>query len=153
MSATMAQQVAHVIGNDEVISSNLISSSKNPECKSIRDFCILYRQYHQYRHKIHSLRCSTLRGSSSARSWSCLYLFREDLNGAEFAALVSVFSTPVAVSSVPIAQERGADTAMAGQLVVWTTPVSALTVFVATFLLKSAGIFGKKDGRKSAASL
>ena len=25
--ATMAQQVAHVIGNDEVISSNLISSS------------------------------------------------------------------------------------------------------------------------------
>ena len=41
MSATMAQQVAHVIGNDEVISSNLISSSKNPECNRVRDFCIL----------------------------------------------------------------------------------------------------------------
>ena len=70
------------------------------------------------------------------------YLFFEDIfKGAEFAALVAVFSTPVAVSSVPMAQEMGGDTTLAGQLVVWTTPVSALTVFIATFLLKSAGIF------------
>ncbi len=67
--------------------------------------------------------------------------FGNTFHGAEFAALVAVFSTPVAVSSVPMAQEMGADTALAGQLVVWTTPVSAITVFVATFLLKSAGIF------------
>ncbi len=33
-NATMAQSVAHVIGNDEVISSNLISSSKDPEGES-----------------------------------------------------------------------------------------------------------------------
>ena len=67
--------------------------------------------------------------------------FGNVFSGAEFAALVAVFSTPVAVSSVPMAQEMGADTSLAGQLVVWTTPVSAITVFVATFLLKSAGIF------------
>ena len=70
------------------------------------------------------------------------YLFFGDVfKGAEFAALVAVFSTPVAVSSVPMTQEMGGDTTLAGQLVVWTTPVSALTVFIATFLLKSAGIF------------
>ena len=67
--------------------------------------------------------------------------FGSVFSGAEFAALVAVFSTPVAVSSVPMAQEMGADTSLAGQLVVWTTPVSAITVFAATFLLKSAGIF------------
>lgn len=70
------------------------------------------------------------------------YVFFKDIfRGAEFAALVAVFSTPVAVSSVPMTQEMGSDATLAGQLVVWTTPVSALTVFIATFLLKSAGIF------------
>ncbi len=67
--------------------------------------------------------------------------FNDSFDGAKFASLVAVFSTPVAVSSVPMAQEMGADSKLAGQLVVWTTPVSAATVFVATFLLKSAGIF------------
>jgi len=42
---------------------------------------------------------------------------------------------------VPMAQEMGADHTLAGQLVVWTTLISALTVFVASFLLKLANIF------------
>ena len=67
--------------------------------------------------------------------------FRESFNGAQFAALVAVFCTPVAVSSVPMAQEMGADASLAGQLVVFTTVSSAVTVFLASFLLKVAGIF------------
>ena len=67
--------------------------------------------------------------------------FRNSFGGAQFAALVAVFCTPVAVSSVPMAQEMGADAELAGQLVVFTTITSAFTVFIASFLLKSAGIF------------
>lgn len=67
--------------------------------------------------------------------------FRQSFTGAQFAALVAVFCTPVAVSSVPMAQEMGADAELAGQLVVFTTITSAFTVFVTSFLLKAAGIF------------
>ena len=67
--------------------------------------------------------------------------FRHVFSGAQFAALVAVFCTPVAVSSVPMAQEMGADAELAGQLVVFTTVTSALTVFIASFLLKAGGIF------------
>ena len=62
-------------------------------------------------------------------------------NGAHFAAFVAMFATPVAVSSVPMAQEMGADSALAGQIVVWTTLVSALSLFVISFILKYIGVF------------
>lgn len=62
-------------------------------------------------------------------------------NGAHFAAFVALFATPVAVSSVPMAQEFGADTRLAGQLVVWTTLVSTLSIFLFCFALKAMGIF------------
>ena len=68
-------------------------------------------------------------------------VFRNSFGGAQFAALVAVFCTPVAVSSVPMAQEMGADAELAGQLVVFTTISSAFTVFIASFLLRLAGIF------------
>lgn len=68
-------------------------------------------------------------------------LFRNNFTGGHFAALVAAFCTPVAVSSVPMAQEMGADSELAGQLVVFTTITSAFTVFIASFLLKLAGIF------------
>lgn len=67
--------------------------------------------------------------------------FRDHFDGAEFAAMVSVFCTPVAVSSVPMAQEMGADSELAGQLVVFTTLFSALTIFASSFVLKLLGIF------------
>ncbi|MBQ4082595.1 MAG: AEC family transporter [Clostridia bacterium] len=67
--------------------------------------------------------------------------FSSAFNGAHFAAFVAVFCTPVAVSSVPMAQEMDSDTALAGQLVVWTTLVSAVSVFTVSFLLRLAGIF------------
>jgi predicted permease len=69
------------------------------------------------------------------------FIFFRHFGGAKFAALVALFATPVAVSSVPMAQEMGADHTLAGQLVVWTTLVSSVTVFLISFLLKLAGIF------------
>ena len=67
--------------------------------------------------------------------------FRDSFGGAEFAALVAMFTTPVAVSSVPMAQEMDGDVTLAGQLVVWTTVISAITIFLSSYLLKLAGIF------------
>ena len=71
------------------------------------------------------------------------YLFFKNVfTGAHFAAFVALFATPVAVSSLPMAQEMENDAALAGQYVVWTTIVSALSIFLASFLLRAAGIFG-----------
>lgn len=67
--------------------------------------------------------------------------FRESFSGAHFAAFIAVFATPIAVSSVPMTQEMDGDVILAGQLVVWTTLVSAFSVFFVSFLLKAAGIF------------
>ncbi len=72
---------------------------------------------------------------------AALLLFRDRFSGAHFAAFIAMFTTPVAVSSVPMAQEMGADATLAGQLVVWSTLISALTVFLASFLLRLMGIF------------
>lgn len=62
-------------------------------------------------------------------------------SGAHFATFVAVFCTPVAVSSVPMAQEMDADVSLAGQLVVWSTLLSALSIFLASYVLKVLGVF------------
>ena len=67
--------------------------------------------------------------------------FSNTFGGAHFAAFVAMFATPVAVSSVPMAQEMDGDTELAGQLVVWTTLISAFSVFLISYLLKLGGIF------------
>lgn len=68
-------------------------------------------------------------------------LFRNTFSGAQFAALFAVFCPPVAVSSVPMAQEMGADSELAGQLVVFSTLFSSFTIFAASFILKAVEIF------------
>lgn len=68
--------------------------------------------------------------------------FRNTFTAAHFAVFVSIFVTPVAVSSVPMTQEMGGDVGLAGQLVVWSTLISAFSIFLACFLLRIAGIFG-----------
>ena len=68
--------------------------------------------------------------------------FSSQFGGAHFAAFVAMFATPVAVSSVPMAQEMDGDVPLAGQLVVWTTLASAVSVFVMVLLLRMVGIFG-----------
>lgn len=64
-----------------------------------------------------------------------------DFTGAQYASFIALFATPVAVSSAPMAQEMGGDGDLAGQLVIWTTLVSAFTLFVIIYLLRLGGIF------------
>ena len=61
--------------------------------------------------------------------------------GAHFATFVAMFTTPVAVSSVPMAESMGADHRLAGQIVIWTTILSSVTIFLASLILKSLGVF------------
>lgn len=68
-------------------------------------------------------------------------LFRNTFDGSHFAAFVALFATPVAVSSVPMTQEMNGNTALAGQIVVFTTLFSSISIFLASFLLRLAGIF------------
>ena len=65
--------------------------------------------------------------------------FKNSFSGAHYASFIAVFATPVAVSSVPMVQEMKGNSTLAGQLVVWTTLTSALTVFIFTFILKHFG--------------
>lgn len=58
-----------------------------------------------------------------------------------FPALIALFGTPVAVSSVPMSSEMGNDSELAGQLVVWTSILSALTLFIIIFVCAQIGIF------------
>lgn len=52
------------------------------------------------------------------------------LNTTDFAALIGLFATPVAVSSAVMAQEMKADEMLAGQLVVSTSVSSIFTMFI-----------------------
>jgi predicted permease len=69
------------------------------------------------------------------------YLFFPSFTGAHYATFLAAFATPVAVSSMPMAQEMDADATLAGQLIVWTTLCSAFTLFGFSFVLKAVGIF------------
>ncbi|MBO5236927.1 MAG: AEC family transporter [Spirochaetaceae bacterium] len=64
-----------------------------------------------------------------------------DFNSNEFPALIALFATSVAVSSVPMCEGIGGDTQLAGQLVVWTTVFSAITLFLIIFICTHIGIF------------
>lgn len=71
----------------------------------------------------------------------CAYLFVPNLSGEHFASYVALFGTPVAVSSAIMANEMGGDGELAGQLVVWTTAVSAFTLFAIVVVCRAVGIF------------
>lgn len=71
----------------------------------------------------------------------CTIPFGDILEPVHYACFVGLFATPVAVSTVPMAQEMGGDSEYAGQLVVWTTLSSSLTIFVSVAILRAIGIF------------
>ena len=52
------------------------------------------------------------------------------IRGAELASLFIVFSSPVAMSCMPMASELGGDVKLAGELIAVTTVLSLLTVFL-----------------------
>lgn len=68
-------------------------------------------------------------------------LLREPLGltAVEMPTLVTVCASPVAVSSAVMVQEIGGDGQLASQLVVWTSVLSMVTIFVVVYLLRSAG--------------
>lgn len=65
----------------------------------------------------------------------------KNLAGEYYATYVAVFGTPVAVSSAVLAKEMNSDDELAGQLVVWTTVASSITVFAIILTLRLLGIF------------
>lgn len=58
----------------------------------------------------------------------------------EFPALVAMFGSPVAVSSAIMAGSMGNDEQLAAQLVVWTSLLSIVTIFVTVCLLMWMGL-------------
>ncbi len=72
----------------------------------------------------------------------CLFAaYKFGFRQLEFPALIALYGTPIAVSSVPMAAEMGNDQELAGQLVVWTTISSAFTLFAIIFICVQIGIF------------
>ena len=58
-----------------------------------------------------------------------------------FAAFIAVFGTATAVSTVPMADAMKSDVQLTSQLVVWTTVMSAFTLFVFIYFLRIIDIF------------
>ena len=63
------------------------------------------------------------------------------LRGPEFAALISMFATPTAVSSYSMAAQMGGNPELAASAVTVTTLLSSVTMFLWIFLFKSLGMF------------
>ena len=58
-----------------------------------------------------------------------------------FPSLIALFATPIAVSSAPMAYEMNQDGELAGQLVVWTSIMSILALFIIIMICGTVGIF------------
>lgn len=61
--------------------------------------------------------------------------------GIDFAVLIAAFGTPIAVSSAPMAQEMGQDSELAGQIVVWTSLVCGISLFLLIYGSCLIGVF------------
>lgn len=63
-----------------------------------------------------------------------------NFTSTEYPALISLFGTPIAVSSAVMVGEIGGDEQLAGQIVVWTSLVSVFSIFATVFLMKSVAL-------------
>ena len=72
----------------------------------------------------------------------CLSLaaFVFGFRGAELAILISLFASPAAVSSFTMAQQMGGDDELAGQLVMFGTVASVITMFLWIFTAMQLGL-------------
>ena len=66
------------------------------------------------------------------------YLF--GFKGVDIAILISVFATPVAVSSTPMTYKMNGDYDLSCQIVVFTTAFSVLSIIFLVFMCKTLGI-------------
>lgn len=62
------------------------------------------------------------------------------LGAGDYAALVALFGSPVAVSSAIMASEMGGDEQLASQYVVWTSLLSMGTIFLLVSMLRGIGL-------------
>lgn len=69
------------------------------------------------------------------------YILFPNFTPGHFAMLLALSGSPVAVSSAIMAGEMKADSTLAGQLVIWTTLFSMLSVFALVTILRSVGAF------------
>lgn len=67
------------------------------------------------------------------------FAFCPQFGAGEYALLVALCASPVAVSSAVMAAEMGSDGELAGQYVVWTTVFSTFSVFLLVIILRSTG--------------
>lgn len=72
---------------------------------------------------------------------SVAYFLIPGLSGEHYATYIAVFATPVAVASAIMAKEMGSDDELAGQLVVWTSLVSTVTIFIYVAVFRRLGVF------------
>ena len=63
------------------------------------------------------------------------------IRGVELAAMIAIFGSPTAVSSFTMTQQMGGDAALAGDIVVFTSALSCVTMFAWALALKSLGMF------------
>lgn len=61
--------------------------------------------------------------------------------GQAFVALLAMLATPAAVSSYTMAESMDSDGELAGNIVIFSTPIACLTLFLWLFLFKSMGAF------------
>jgi predicted permease len=71
----------------------------------------------------------------------CVTLLLFDFSSAEYATLISVYASPIAVSSAVMAKEMDNDGDLANQIVVWTTVLSSITLFVIILLFRILEVF------------
>lgn len=71
-----------------------------------------------------------------------IVLLREPLRltSVEMPAVLAICASPVAVSSVVMTQEIGGDDQLASQLVVWTSALSLLTIFLFVYGMRTLGM-------------
>lgn len=72
-------------------------------------------------------------GSAVALSFAGVVTF----DSSDYAAFIALFGSPIAVSSAVMASEMNNDEQLAGQLVVWTSVGSVLSIFIWAVILKS----------------
>lgn len=63
------------------------------------------------------------------------------IRGVELAAMIAIFGSPTAISSFTMTQQMGGDSALAGDIVVFTSALSCVTMFAWALALKSLGMF------------
>lgn len=61
--------------------------------------------------------------------------------GASLVALLCAFATPTAVSTQPLVREAGGDSELLGEIIVFSTALSILTIFGFVYFFKLVGFF------------